>query len=506
MEEGRSGRQWCRPASAGRALDPDSGLAAWRYHPRVPDALAVVRARRAPLPRPASLPRAAARAAGRARERAGRRGPARIPPVRSARGGRPQPRPGAPRAHRWLPAGLDRRSAVPAPAAVRGAQQGAEHPALARAALVPPHVGPARPAPRGGHLRRSPGRGGGRARADPRRGPAVVARLRAGTGHRLVLGADQPRARGAGGALRGRHPGSRAAGRQPPLLRPRRAAVPAGAARAAGARAGAGAAPAAVAVPRPRPARRHGQRGALERDGTGAGRDRTVPRAQPRGDDRGTGRSRRAHAGPDRWHPRSAVRGDRRARPARAGRAGGGDGTGGSPPRRCRPRCRAPDAARSAPRCRGADAARPVPGRRRSAVRPRMPGSWHRPRSSHSWRRSTRWRGTATCSGRCSASTTSGRCTSRRRGAAGATTCCRCCSAIGWSARIEPRVDRTARRVRILGAWWEAGFDPLAEPGFVPALAAALDAYRRFAGAGAVTWPRTRDARALAGALRGHVA
>jgi uncharacterized protein YcaQ len=72
--------------------------------------------------------------------------------------------------------------------------------------------------------------------------------------------------------------------------------------------------------------------------------------------------------------------------------------------------------------------------------------------------------------------------------------------------RIEPRVDRTARRVRILGAWWEAGFDPLAEPGFVPALAAALEAYRRFAGAEAVTWPRTRDARALAGALRRHVA
>ena len=72
--------------------------------------------------------------------------------------------------------------------------------------------------------------------------------------------------------------------------------------------------------------------------------------------------------------------------------------------------------------------------------------------------------------------------------------------------RIEPRVDRTARRVRILGAWWEAGFDPLAEPGFVPALAAALEAYRRFAGAEAVTWPRTRGARALAGALRGHAA
>ncbi len=72
--------------------------------------------------------------------------------------------------------------------------------------------------------------------------------------------------------------------------------------------------------------------------------------------------------------------------------------------------------------------------------------------------------------------------------------------------RIEPRIDRAARRVRILGAWWEPGFDPLAEPGLVPALAAALDAYRRFAGAEAVTWPRTRAARALAGALRRHAA
>ena len=71
--------------------------------------------------------------------------------------------------------------------------------------------------------------------------------------------------------------------------------------------------------------------------------------------------------------------------------------------------------------------------------------------------------------------------------------------------RIEPRIDRTARRVRILGAWWEAGFDPLAEPGFVPALADALHDYAAFAGAKAVTWPRTRTGRALAQALAGVV-
>jgi uncharacterized protein len=67
--------------------------------------------------------------------------------------------------------------------------------------------------------------------------------------------------------------------------------------------------------------------------------------------------------------------------------------------------------------------------------------------------------------------------------------------------RIEPRIDRVARRVRILGTWWEPGFDPLETPGFVPALAAALDAYAAFAGAVAVTWPRTKAARALAHAV-----
>ncbi len=68
--------------------------------------------------------------------------------------------------------------------------------------------------------------------------------------------------------------------------------------------------------------------------------------------------------------------------------------------------------------------------------------------------------------------------------------------------RIEPRIDRAERRVRILGAWWEDGFDPLGEPGFLPALGAALDAYRRFGGATTVWWPRTRQGRMLARALR----
>jgi uncharacterized protein YcaQ len=67
--------------------------------------------------------------------------------------------------------------------------------------------------------------------------------------------------------------------------------------------------------------------------------------------------------------------------------------------------------------------------------------------------------------------------------------------------RIEPRFDRTARAVRILRLWWEDGFDPLAEGGFVPAFAEALAAYRAFHGAARATFPRDRAARALAGAV-----
>jgi uncharacterized protein YcaQ len=67
--------------------------------------------------------------------------------------------------------------------------------------------------------------------------------------------------------------------------------------------------------------------------------------------------------------------------------------------------------------------------------------------------------------------------------------------------RIEPRVDRAARAIRILGLWWEAGFDPLAADGFVPALSGALDAYRAFHGSNRVTFPRDRTSRALAGAI-----
>jgi uncharacterized protein len=55
-------------------------------------------------------------------------------------------------------------------------------------------------------------------------------------------------------------------------------------------------------------------------------------------------------------------------------------------------------------------------------------------------------------------------------------------------ARIEPRIDRAAARARVLGLWWEEGFDPQREDGFVDAMRDALRAYMRFAGATELHW------------------
>jgi uncharacterized protein YcaQ len=68
--------------------------------------------------------------------------------------------------------------------------------------------------------------------------------------------------------------------------------------------------------------------------------------------------------------------------------------------------------------------------------------------------------------------------------------------------RIEPRFERASRTLGIAGIWFEDGFGPMLEPGFVPALAEALDAYQRFIAASSVTWPRSRPGRDLARAIR----
>jgi uncharacterized protein YcaQ len=76
--------------------------------------------------------------------------------------------------------------------------------------------------------------------------------------------------------------------------------------------------------------------------------------------------------------------------------------------------------------------------------------------------------------------------------------------------RIEPRIDRTADALRIIGLWWEPGFDPLADERvsadegdtFVSAFAESLRAHRAFAGVTRITFPMTTRHRPLVKAVR----
>jgi len=52
--------------------------------------------------------------------------------------------------------------------------------------------------------------------------------------------------------------------------------------------------------------------------------------------------------------------------------------------------------------------------------------------------------------------------------------------------RIEPRIEHD--RVRVLGVWWQDGFDPERAPGFGAAMREALDAYLVFAGTDRLEW------------------
>jgi uncharacterized protein len=55
--------------------------------------------------------------------------------------------------------------------------------------------------------------------------------------------------------------------------------------------------------------------------------------------------------------------------------------------------------------------------------------------------------------------------------------------------RIEPRIDRKAGRVQVIGLWWEEGFTPRRAEGFVDAMREALRAYLGFAQADRIEWP-----------------
>jgi uncharacterized protein YcaQ len=68
--------------------------------------------------------------------------------------------------------------------------------------------------------------------------------------------------------------------------------------------------------------------------------------------------------------------------------------------------------------------------------------------------------------------------------------------------RIEPRIDRQADSLRVIGLWFEDGFDPLAEDGFVEGLAAALEAHREFGAVSSIELARSLRPRSLVSATK----
>jgi uncharacterized protein YcaQ len=73
--------------------------------------------------------------------------------------------------------------------------------------------------------------------------------------------------------------------------------------------------------------------------------------------------------------------------------------------------------------------------------------------------------------------------------------------------RIEPRIDRKTGTLRVLGLWWEDGFDPLDEAnvGFIDAFADALREHAAFAGVAKIAMPRVVRHRGFAAAVRARL-
>jgi uncharacterized protein YcaQ len=71
--------------------------------------------------------------------------------------------------------------------------------------------------------------------------------------------------------------------------------------------------------------------------------------------------------------------------------------------------------------------------------------------------------------------------------------------------RIEPRIDRKGDRLDVVGLWWELGYEPLADEGFVPAFAAALEAHRAFGGVSTISLPADRRHASFVKAVRAHL-
>ncbi len=68
--------------------------------------------------------------------------------------------------------------------------------------------------------------------------------------------------------------------------------------------------------------------------------------------------------------------------------------------------------------------------------------------------------------------------------------------------RIEPRIERSTGALRILGLWWQDGFDPLAAPGFVDGFSDAVAAHQAFGRSDRVLWPRAVRHRPFVAAVR----
>jgi hypothetical protein len=68
--------------------------------------------------------------------------------------------------------------------------------------------------------------------------------------------------------------------------------------------------------------------------------------------------------------------------------------------------------------------------------------------------------------------------------------------------RIEPRLERRDGTLRVVGLWWEPGFDPDAAPGFADAFGDALVAHAAFAGLDRVVLPANAKHRPVPGAVR----
>ncbi len=68
--------------------------------------------------------------------------------------------------------------------------------------------------------------------------------------------------------------------------------------------------------------------------------------------------------------------------------------------------------------------------------------------------------------------------------------------------RIEPRIDRAAGSIRVLGIWWQDGFAPRRDEGFVSAMRRALAAYARFGGVKRIDWGAHGPERRLFGSGR----